>query len=505
MADSSILELQRRCHEERERLVDAMMKEAMFQKKSLRDQINSDYRQKVLLERSLENVQELKDLYEDKDGLRKEEIAALSGPNEFTEFYNRLKSIKDFHRKHPNEICVPMSIEFDELAKIRENPSDEMQDLVQFTDEEGYGKYLDMHECYNKYINLKGVERVDYLTYLNVYDHFFDIPRERKNAAYKDYLMTLLTYLESYLSRVKPMLDFNEELSIVIEEFDKKWAEGAFPGWPKETSGALTHSGAHLDLSAFSSWEELASLGLDRLKSALMALGLKCGGTLEERAQRLFASKGKELSELDASFLAKAKPGKAVKTKESEIHKEIAYMEAQIYHYSELLSEQRAATRENIQRKQARTVNEREESDDEQMSDNNDSDDDSNDIPYNPKNLPLGWDGKPIPYWLYKLHGLNISYTCEICGNYTYRGPKVFQRHFAEWRHAHGMRCLGVPNTAHFANVTLIEDAIALWQKLKASKDVERWRPETEEEFEDSSGNVVTKKTFDDLRRQGLL
>ena len=27
---------------------------------------------------------------------------------------------------------------------------------------------------------------------------------------------------------------------------------------------------------------------------------------------------------------------------------------------------------------------------------------------YNPKNLPLGWDGKPIPYWLYKLHGLGI-------------------------------------------------------------------------------------------------
>ena len=38
---------------------------------------------------------------------------------------------------------------------------------------------------------------------------------------------------------------------------------------------------------------------------------------------------------------------------------------------------------------------------------------------------------QPIPYWLYKLHGLNISYTCEICGNHTYRGPKVFQRHFA--------------------------------------------------------------------------
>lgn len=30
-----------------------------------------------------------------------------------------------------------------------------------------------------------------------------------------------------------------------------------------------------------------------------------------------------------------------------------------------------------------------------------------------------------------------------------------------EWRHAHGMRCLGIPNTAHFANVTQIEDALA--------------------------------------------
>jgi hypothetical protein len=36
------------------------------------------------------------------------------------------------------------------------------------------------------------------------------------------------------------------------------------------------------------------------------------------------------------------------------------------------------------------------------------------------------------------LHGLNISYNCEICGNFTYKGPKAFQRHFAEWRHAHG-------------------------------------------------------------------
>lgn len=31
-------------------------------------------------------------------------------------------------------------------------------DLVDFTDEEGYGKYLDLHESYVKYTNLKGIQ-----------------------------------------------------------------------------------------------------------------------------------------------------------------------------------------------------------------------------------------------------------------------------------------------------------------------------------------------------------
>ncbi|EDW51097.1 GM15455, partial [Drosophila sechellia] len=186
-------------------------------------------------------------------------------------------------------------------------------------------------------------------------------------------------------------------------------------------------------------------------------------------------------------------------------HKEIAQLEALLYKYAELLSEQRAATKENVQRKQARTGGERDDSDVEASESDNEDDPDADDVPYNPKNLPLGWDGKPIPYWLYKLHGLNISYNCEICGNFTYKGPKAFQRHFAEWRHAHGMRCLGIPNTAHFANVTQIEDAITLWEKLKSQKQSERWIADQEEEFEDSLGNVVNRKTFEDLKRQGLL
>ena len=49
---------------------------------------------------------------------------------------------------------------------------------------------------------------------------------------------------------------------------------------------------------------------------------------------------------------------------------------------------------------------------------------------YNPLKLPLGWDGKPIPYWLYKLHGLGVEYPCEICGGFVYLGRKAFEKHF---------------------------------------------------------------------------
>ena len=33
---------------------------------------------------------------------------------------------------------------------------------------------------------------------------------------------------------------------------------------------------------------------------------------------------------------------------------------------------------------------------------------------YNPKDVPLDFDGKPIPYWLFKLHGLNIRFEFRV-------------------------------------------------------------------------------------------
>uniref|UniRef100_G3T165 Splicing factor 3a subunit 3 n=1 Tax=Loxodonta africana TaxID=9785 RepID=G3T165_LOXAF len=486
----TILEQQRRYHEERERLMDVMAKEMLTKKSTLRDQINSDHRTRAMEDRYMEVSGNLRDLYDDKDGLRKEELNAISGPNEFAEFYNRLKQIKEFHRKHPNEICVPMSVEFEELLKARENPSEEAQNLVEFTDEEGYGRYLDLHDCYLKYINLKASEKLDYITYLSIFDQLFDIPKERKNAEYKRYLEMLLEYLQDYTDRVKPLQDQNELFGKIQTEFEKKWENGTFPGWPVSFSGGV---GA-LDVEPLS-----ISCGHEVFPAKYTRFSL-CG-TRFTRAHLLLSRHRIFTSHFPS--IPSSNPTRFLVLRDTERNKDIAFLEAQIYEYVEI-GEQRHLTHENVQRKQARTGEEREEEEEEQISES-ESEDEENEIIYNPKNLPLGWDGKPIPYWLYKLHGLNINYNCEICGNYTYRGPKAFQRHFAEWRHAHGMRCLGIPNTAHFANVTQIEDAVSLWAKLKLQKASERWQPDTEEEYEDSSGNVVNKKTYEDLKRQGLL
>ncbi|XP_047434368.1 replication stress response regulator SDE2 isoform X2 [Mugil cephalus] len=64
-------------------------------------------------------------------------------------------------------------------------------------------------------------------------------------------------------------------------------------------------SSRQLDLSSVSSVLQLESLGLDVLKEELMSRGLKCGGTLSERAARLFSVRGLSPDQIDPALLAK--------------------------------------------------------------------------------------------------------------------------------------------------------------------------------------------------------
>jgi hypothetical protein len=61
---------------------------------------------------------------------------------------------------------------------------------------------------------------------------------------------------------------------------------------------------APVDLSRFASPAQLESLGLEALKAELSSRGLKCGGTLCERAARLFLLKSATLEQLDAKHKA---------------------------------------------------------------------------------------------------------------------------------------------------------------------------------------------------------
>lgn len=74
--------------------------------------------------------------------------------------------------------------------------------------------------------------------------------------------------------------------------------------------GGTAPGGESLDLLTFSSAAEMESLGLETLKCALQARGLKCGGTLQERALRLFSVRGLAREQIDPALFAKPVKGK---------------------------------------------------------------------------------------------------------------------------------------------------------------------------------------------------
>lgn len=60
-----------------------------------------------------------------------------------------------------------------------------------------------------------------------------------------------------------------------------------------------------IDLSQYSTCGALEALGGDALKAALARHGLKCGGTVAQRAERLFLLKSTALADIDKKHFAK--------------------------------------------------------------------------------------------------------------------------------------------------------------------------------------------------------
>lgn len=450
-------------------------------------------------------------IYEDADGARKDEIAALRGDNVFTNFYDRLKEVRDYHRRFSSDDLTGPE---DDTALIGAEPQ------VPFSGEEANGRCLDLHEHHQAWQNAKfGSPEVDYYAYASALPtHLADVPRaQRMTAAYRRYLDALVAYLSSFFQRTQPLAQLDRQWERLNEEFEARWQAGEEPGWEDRWAGPAANGAdgqGILDLDAFDSPDELEVLGADRLKAALAALGLKCGGTLRQRAERLMSVKGKRLEDIDPKLFAKGpRPLAALPPEEQEkataAARAVAFEEARLRRLCEMLSSVLADTLGRIEKRQAQTYEEmlaeqEAEEEEEALVDDWGAEEDEDEYIYNPLKLPLGWDGKPIPYWLYKLHGLNLEFKCEICGGASYWGRRAFERHFTEARHQAGMKALGIPNTKHFFEVTSIADALALWRSLQ-EKQAGGFKPEQDEEYEDAEGNVFNKKVYQDLKRQGIL
>jgi splicing factor 3A subunit 3 len=387
-----------------------------------------------------------------------------------------------------------------------------------FTGEEGNGRFLDLTSLHEDYLNLPGVKRLTYLQYLDYFDAFEAprLPLKRQNKVtdtYLKYVTDLDNCLESFVRRTRPLDDLVKLFTRIDRDFESTWDSGQVPGWPKEEFKSST-SGPKNEGTGSGIWctdceKEFSNPNV--YKAHLT--GKKHIRNAESKKSQSSSTNG-------------AHPNGTSTSPTNLRERIIASHEHHIRALADLLSTERSNTRVNVERKQGMTERERQAEldalfaeDDAALyssyhnrdDDGSGSDSDGDEKIYNPLKLPLAWDGKPIPYWLYKLHGLGVEFPCEICGNFVYMGRRAFDKHFSEARHIYGLKCLGVTNTSGaggvnlFREITGIQDALALWEKLKRERKDKEGRDEGVVQMEDGEGNVMPERIYLDLQKQGIL
>lgn len=387
-----------------------------------------------------------------------------------------------------------------------------------FTGEESNGRFLDLITLHEAYLNLPNVKRLSYLQYLDNFDAFEPprLPIKRQNKvtdSYLKYVADLASYLESFVRRTRPLDDLPKLFLRLDREFETAWNEGSVPGWPKEEPASTASGGPQTEGTGSGIWcpECEKEFGNPNVYKAHLT-GKK---HLRNAENKKGASNG------IAKSLSTSLSGAALK------ERVIASHESRIRALADLLSNERSNTRVNVERKQGMTERERQAEldalfaeDDAAVAaserrggehgDESGSESDSEEKIYNPLKLPLAWDGKPIPYWLYKLHGLGVEFSCEICGNFVYMGRRAFDKHFSEARHVYGLKCLGITGSGTggltlFREITGIQDALTLWEKIRQEKRDKDSKDDGVVQMEDGEGNVMPERIYLDLQKQGIL
>ncbi|KAL1990014.1 hypothetical protein VTN49DRAFT_7211 [Thermomyces lanuginosus] len=499
-----VLEDQRLLHEDLERLEQGIAERVAEEPRNIRERLARDHQIAGFLNRIEEQSKRLLDIYKDAEGLRAQEIKAVSTGDPFEEFYKRLGEIKDFHKRYPNEPVESLEKAYKRRPPGEREPFAPDIDSM-FTGEEMYGQYLDLIQPHEEYLNLPGVRRISYMQYIDQFDIFTppQMPLKRHvklSDAYFQYVGNLASYLESFIRRVRPLEDLDKLFASWDEEFEKLWAAKEVPGWgpekaangPAQPKTQGTGEGIWCpDCEKEFSNENTYKHHLSGKKHIRAAEAKKANGNSEPKPG--------PISAMDASL-------------RSLKERAVAEREHRIRCLTKALKSEREATRVNVERKQGMTERERQMEIEALLADNEpgrkdeESEEEGEGKIYNPLKLPLAWDGKPIPYWLYKLHGLGVEFPCEICGNFVYMGRRAFDKHFSEARHLYGLRCLGITSQTNlFREITKIEDALKLWEKLEADRRREKEQRDNVVQMEDAEGNVMPERIYNDLQKQGLL
>ncbi|KAG4431481.1 hypothetical protein IFR05_013035 [Cadophora sp. M221] len=498
-----ILEEQRFLHEDLERLEQGISDRVAEEPRLVRERLNRDHQIAGFLDRIQDQSKRLLDIYKDAEGARTKEIQSISTGEPLEEFYKQLSDIKSFHQRYPNEPVENLERAYKRKATGEgETTTYEIDNM--FTGEEAFGRYLDLTTIHEMYLNLPNIKRLTYLQYLEAFDTFTppqcSVKRpDKMTDQYFNYVGELASYLESFLRRTRPLENLQSLFASFDEDFEKAWNDDDIPAWIPEPQGPI--NGPSGDALYCADCEK--EFKNDNVYKAHLT-GKKHIRAAEARAARQAESGG------NGETGAGKRGTSTLRLKE----RAIADREYRVKRLAAAMSGERSDTRVNVERKQGMTERERQMEQDALFAESSsaapqggdsDSESDSDEKIYNPLKLPLAWDGKPIPFWLYKLHGLGVEFKCEICGNYVYMGRRAFDKHFNETRHIYGLKCLGITNTTLFREITDIADAVKLWDKIQRDKIKGKKDEGSVVQMEDAEGNVMPEKVYLDLQKQGLL
>ncbi|KAI0020330.1 hypothetical protein F4780DRAFT_742942 [Xylariomycetidae sp. FL0641] len=503
-----ILEEQRYLHEDIERLEQGIADRIGEEPRHIRDRLARDHQISQFLDRISSQSAKLLSIYRDADGARSREIQQIGSADAMDEFYKQLADVKNFHHKYPNEPVENLERAYRPKKGVEaEAAQPSIVDTI-FTGEEAFGRFFDLHTCHEMYLNLPNAKRLSYLQYLDLFDNFAPgaggLKRsEKMTDQYFNYVGQLAQDLETFMRKTRPLENVDKVLADFDKEFEAAWEKDEVPEWKaEEATGNATKSAA----SGEGVWCDDCE---KEFKNENVYKG-HLSGKKHVRAAAERANRQQNGEEESTSGAGKGGPS-TTRLKE----RAIAEREFRVKRLASAMSTERSDTRVNVERKQGMTERERQQELENlfatptaaaqatEIEEGEEGDDDER--IYNPLKLPLAWDGKPIPFWLYKLHGLGVEFPCEICGNFVYMGRRAFDKHFNEARHIYGLKCLGITNTSLFRDITVIDEALRLWEKIQKDKKGGNIEDSSVVQMEDAEGNVMPEKVYYDLQKQGLL